>query len=128
VPALLRRETVQAASGLVLEREPQVRVGYLAGFEAMDFGLRRDDGLAEWFSLWCKALCVLSVWPKCRHGVLLHLADGQYGDRFPVTAAGRGVASVLMVIGVAVFGVVTATIATYFVETDSPSSPQVAAR
>jgi voltage-gated potassium channel len=43
-----------------------------------------------------------------------------YGDRFPVSAAGRGVAVVLMLTGIAVFGAVTASIAAYFVETDTP--------
>jgi voltage-gated potassium channel len=39
-----------------------------------------------------------------------------YGDRFPLSPAGRGVAVVLMVAGIAMFGVVTASIAAYFVE------------
>jgi voltage-gated potassium channel len=39
-----------------------------------------------------------------------------YGDRFPMSAAGRGVAVVLMVSGIALFGVITASIAAYFVE------------
>lgn len=39
-----------------------------------------------------------------------------YGDRFPVTAAGRGIAVVLMVGGIALFGIVTATLASYFTE------------
>jgi voltage-gated potassium channel len=39
-----------------------------------------------------------------------------YGDRFPMSPAGRGVAVVLMVSGIAMFGIVTATIAAYFVE------------
>jgi voltage-gated potassium channel len=41
-----------------------------------------------------------------------------YGDTSPVTAAGRGVAVVLMITGIALFGVVTASIAAYFVEQD----------
>lgn len=39
-----------------------------------------------------------------------------YGDRFPVTAPGRGVATLLMIAGIALFGVVSATVASYFVE------------
>jgi voltage-gated potassium channel len=39
-----------------------------------------------------------------------------YGDRFPISPAGRGVAVVLMVSGIALFGVITASIAAYFVE------------
>jgi voltage-gated potassium channel len=44
-----------------------------------------------------------------------------YGDRFPTTPAGRGVAVVLMVAGIALFGVLAATIAAYFVEKDAES-------
>jgi voltage-gated potassium channel len=39
-----------------------------------------------------------------------------YGDRYPVTAGGRGVAVVLMLVGIALIGVLTATVASYFVE------------
>jgi voltage-gated potassium channel len=39
-----------------------------------------------------------------------------YGDRFPLSPAGRGVAVVLMVSGIAMFGIITASIAAYFVE------------
>ena len=39
-----------------------------------------------------------------------------YGDRFPMSSAGRAVAVVLMIAGIAMFGVTTATIAAYFVE------------
>jgi voltage-gated potassium channel len=39
-----------------------------------------------------------------------------YGDRFPMSPAGRGVAVVPMVAGIAIFGVITASIAAYFVE------------
>jgi voltage-gated potassium channel len=39
-----------------------------------------------------------------------------YGDRFPMSPAGRRVAVVLMVSGIALFGVITASIAAYFVE------------
>lgn len=39
-----------------------------------------------------------------------------YGDIFPVTPAGRGVAAFLMVTGIALFGVLTANLTTFFVE------------
>jgi hypothetical protein len=41
-----------------------------------------------------------------------------YGDQYPVTVAGRVVAVVLMITGIALFGVVAASIASYFVEQD----------
>ena len=39
-----------------------------------------------------------------------------YGDRFPMSPAGSGIAVLLMVAGIAMFGVITASIAAYFVE------------
>ena len=39
-----------------------------------------------------------------------------YGDKYPVTAGGRGVAAVLMFVGIGLIGVLTATVASYFVE------------
>jgi len=38
-----------------------------------------------------------------------------YGDRYPTTAAGRIIAVVLMLVGIALLGVITAAIATWFV-------------
>jgi voltage-gated potassium channel len=38
-----------------------------------------------------------------------------YGDKYPVTAGGRGVAAVLMFVGIGLIGVLTATVASYFV-------------
>lgn len=39
-----------------------------------------------------------------------------YGDTFPVTPAGRGVAAFLMLAGISLFGVLTANVAAFFVE------------
>lgn len=39
-----------------------------------------------------------------------------YGDTYPVTMAGRGVATFLMLVGIGLFGVLTAQVAAYFVE------------
>jgi voltage-gated potassium channel len=39
-----------------------------------------------------------------------------YGDRYPTTGAGRLIATTLMVVGIALIGVVTATIAAWFVD------------
>lgn len=39
-----------------------------------------------------------------------------YGDKFPVTPGGRGVAVVLMLVGIGLIGVLTATVASFFVE------------
>lgn len=39
-----------------------------------------------------------------------------YGDKVPVTAGGRGVAVVLMLVGIGLIGTLTATVASFFVE------------
>src|SRR6202044_4118684 len=39
-----------------------------------------------------------------------------YGDRFPVTEGGRAVAVVLMLVGIGLIGVLTATVASVFIK------------
>lgn len=46
-----------------------------------------------------------------------------YGDTFPVTPAGRGIAAFLMVAGIALFGVLTANIAAFFIEQEYQGDP-----
>ncbi len=46
-----------------------------------------------------------------------------YGDMFPVTPAGRGIAAFLMLAGIALFGVLTANVAAFFVEQEQEVSP-----
>jgi voltage-gated potassium channel len=41
-----------------------------------------------------------------------------YGDRYPVTSGGRGVAIVLMLVGIGLLGVITANVAAFFVTKD----------
>ncbi|HYH33152.1 MAG TPA: ion channel [Pseudonocardia sp.] len=48
-----------------------------------------------------------------------------YGDRYPITAEGRLVAASLMVAGIALLGVVTASIASWFVENLRRSGAEV---
>jgi len=49
------------------------------------------------------------------------IATVGYGDRFPVTGPGRAVATVLMLGGIAVIGILTASIAAWFVNLTRPS-------
>jgi voltage-gated potassium channel len=49
-----------------------------------------------------------------------------YGDRYPVTVEGRVVAGALMVAGIALLGVITASIASWFVENVRESGREVA--
>jgi voltage-gated potassium channel len=46
-----------------------------------------------------------------------------YGDTFPITPAGRGIAVFVMLAGIAIFGVLTANIAAFFVEQEQQGDP-----
>jgi voltage-gated potassium channel len=41
-----------------------------------------------------------------------------YGDRFPVTAVGRAVGAVVMILGIGLFGLLAASLASFFIEKD----------
>ncbi len=58
----------------------------------------------------------ISSYPDALWWAVTTITTVGYGDRFPLSPAGRGVAVVLMVAGIAMFGIVTASIAAYFVE------------
>lgn len=47
-----------------------------------------------------------------------------YGDTFPVTPAGRGVAALLMVAGIALFSVLTANLAAFMLERGTADEPE----
>jgi voltage-gated potassium channel len=47
-----------------------------------------------------------------------------YGDRYPVSAGGRVVATVLMVVGIGLIGVLTATVASVFIKEHSDSNKE----
>jgi hypothetical protein len=41
-----------------------------------------------------------------------------YGDRFPITAIGRAIGTVVMILGIGLFGLLAASLASFFVEKD----------
>ena len=47
-----------------------------------------------------------------------------YGDTYPVTPAGRGIAAFLMMAGIAFFGVLTANIAAFFIDHEPSAADQ----
>ena len=47
-----------------------------------------------------------------------------YGDRYPVTSGGRAVATVLMLVGIGLIGVLTATVASVFVKEHTDANRQ----
>jgi voltage-gated potassium channel len=48
-----------------------------------------------------------------------------YGDYYPVTGPGRVIASILMVTGITVFGVITASLSSLFINKDSDASSEL---
>ena len=48
-----------------------------------------------------------------------------YGDMFPVTLAGRIIATMLMLVGIGLFGGLTANLATLLLKSDEPTAPAV---
>ncbi|PRQ62321.1 potassium channel family protein, partial [Vibrio sp. V01_P9A10T6] len=45
-----------------------------------------------------------------------------YGDMYPITPFGRGVAVFLMLTGITLFGLLTASVASFFIEEDGQSA------
>lgn len=58
----------------------------------------------------------ITTFPDAAWWAATTVATVGYGDRYPVTGQGRLVAVALMVTGIALLGVITAAIASWFVE------------
>jgi voltage-gated potassium channel len=56
------------------------------------------------------------------------ITTAAYGDRFPVTVAGRAIAAGVMILGIGLFGLIAATLASFLVEKDLDKEldPQIA--
>ena len=48
-----------------------------------------------------------------------------YGDMFPITLAGRVIATMLMLVGIGLFGGLTANLATLLLKSDESNAPAV---
>jgi voltage-gated potassium channel len=97
--AIIRRRGLHYVVGLVI-----AIMLAAAGLEvAFETHARGSNIHSYGDALWWAAVTVTSV---------------GYGDQYPVTVAGRVVAVILMITGIALFGVVAASIASYFVEQD----------
>lgn len=66
----------------------------------------------------------ITNFPDALWWALVTITTVGYGDLYPVTVEGRVVAGGLMVVGVAVLGVVTATVATWFLRVTSAQERQ----
>jgi voltage-gated potassium channel len=80
--------------------------GLITLFERNDNGSIRDfdDGL------WWAATTITTV---------------GYGDKFPVSHEGRGIAIFLMLVGISMFSILTANIASFFVKTSEDPGPSL---
>jgi voltage-gated potassium channel len=58
----------------------------------------------------------IQTYPDALWWAAATVATVGYGDVYPKTAAGRGIAFLLMLVGISVFGVLTARVAAFFVE------------
>lgn len=58
----------------------------------------------------------IKTFPDALWWALTTVTTVGYGDRFPVSAAGRAIAVVLMIIGIALFGLLAGSLASFFVE------------
>jgi voltage-gated potassium channel len=82
------------------------------------FGLERDHPDANIDSI-----------PEALWWAVVTVATVGYGDAFPVTAAGRVVAVVLMLLGIGLFGILAAALASYFLATEEgPNLSEVVER
>lgn len=81
-----------------------VLVGFVASLAVLDAERNAPDASITTFGE--------AVW-----WTLTTISTVGYGDRYPVTFEGRAVAASLMVTGIALLGVVTASLAAWFVET-----------
>ena len=61
----------------------------------------------------------IHTYPEALWWAVVTVTTVGYGDFIPVTGAGRGIAVLLMIVGIGLLGTVTATIASLFVEKDS---------
>jgi voltage-gated potassium channel len=83
---------------------------------------------------------LVTVAEKHAHGATIHdygqglwwaivtVTTVGYGDRVPVTPFGQGVAVILMLVGIGLIGVLTATVASYFIEQKSDDTANRLAR
>lgn len=63
----------------------------------------------------------ISSFPDALWWAVVTAATVGYGDEVPVTAAGRAIGFVLMIGGIALFGALTANLASFLVRTDDPN-------
>ena len=58
-------------------------------------------------------------------GAIVTVTTVGYGDRYPMTTGGRVVAGVLMLVGIGLIGVLTATVASLFIKEHTDANRQV---
>jgi voltage-gated potassium channel len=131
VPFLRPLRIARSARVLRLLRATRVVVFLLRGFDAFSDVITRHK---LHYTLLVAGIVTIGaglIVGELEHGVvganMTSVADGPwwavstvttvgYGDVFPVTAAGRGVAVVLMLVGVGLYGLLAASLASFLIE------------
>lgn len=143
VPFLRPLRIARSARALRVLRAARAGVFLVRGVKALRYVLTRHKLhyvlLVTLFVVVASALLVLSFERDVAGSNIASLPDALwwamttvttvgYGDRFPTTAGGRGIGVVLMVIGIALFGFLAGSIASFFVESDEEQKldPQLA--
>ncbi len=131
VPFLRPLRVVRSARAIRLLRAARGGAFLMRGIDAIQDVLKRhklqDTLLVALTVVVASALIVSEIERNAPGANIKSLPDGLwwavstittvgYGDRFPVTAAGRGIAVVVMLVGVGIFGLLAASLASFFVE------------
>jgi voltage-gated potassium channel len=66
----------------------------------------------------------IHTYPNALWWAIVTVTTVGYGDRYPVTAGGRIVAAVLMLVGIGLIGVLTATVASVFIKEHTDDNKQ----
>ncbi|HLX51364.1 MAG TPA: potassium channel family protein [Streptosporangiaceae bacterium] len=115
----------------VLAREAQLRVAFILSHHSLFRVLIAAAGslfLGAWLVLLFEENTPggnIHSYPNALWWAIVTVTTVGYGDRFPVSGGGRIVASVLMLVGIGLIGVLTATVASVFMKEHTDANKEV---